>query len=133
MTRRHYARYVLRRLLALLVLLVVVSFLVFSLLHLAPGDPARLLADPTNPQLDPETIRVIREQYHLDEPFLAQYWIWAKNAVQLDFGQSFETQLPVTEGIEGRLPISIFLGVYAFIITMVIGLLLGILAALRRE
>jgi peptide/nickel transport system permease protein len=123
--------FVARRLLALLGLLVVISFAVFSLLYIAPGNAVDILLG-TQPRT-PETVQALREQYHLDEPFLTQYWIWARDAARLQFGDSIQTTLPVTDEIRSRLPTSMFLGVYAFTLTIVLGVVLGILAALRKQ
>jgi peptide/nickel transport system permease protein len=123
--------YLVRRLLAVALLLVVISFSVFSLLYLAPGNAIDILIG-TNPRTD-ETVQILEERYHLDEPFLTQYWLWAKDAAQLEFGDSIETTLPVTYELRSRLPVSIFLGVYAFILTMVLGIVLGVLAALKGQ
>jgi peptide/nickel transport system permease protein len=122
--------YVLRRLVGVAILLVLVSFLVFSLLYVSPGSPvdALLGEEPRTPQL----VQHLREQYHLDEPFLTQYWIWVKAAAQFHFGDSI-SGLAVSDSITGRLPVSLFLGVYAFILTMVLGVALGILSALRSQ
>jgi peptide/nickel transport system permease protein len=113
------------------VLLVVISFAVFSLLYIAPGSAVDILLG-INPRTE-QTVAALEKEYHLDEPFLTQYWIWAKDAAQLQFGDSIQTTLPVTDEIRSRLPTSIFLGVYAFVITVVLGVALGILAALRKQ
>jgi peptide/nickel transport system permease protein len=131
MTGGGHVFYVLRRLLALAVLLVFISFAVFSLLYIAPGSAVDILLGDT-PRTE-ETVRSLEEEYHLNEPFLTQYWIWAQDAARLEFGDSIQTTLPVTDEIRSRLPVSIFLGVYAFILTMVLGVALGILAALRGQ
>jgi peptide/nickel transport system permease protein len=110
------ARYVLRRLLVLCVLLVVVSFLVFSLLHIAPGSVVDTLLG-SNPRT-PETVQALRAQYHLDEPFLEQ---------------SMQTSLPVSEELKARLPLSLSLAAYAYLLTLAIGVPLGMAAALKRH
>jgi peptide/nickel transport system permease protein len=123
--------FVLRRLAVLAVLLVVLSFFVFSLLYIAPGDEASSLLGMT--PRTPETMRVLQEKYHLNEPFVTQYWIWARDAARFHFGNSAETSLPVTEELKARLPTSLFLGMYAYILTVVFGVGLGIVAALHRR
>lgn len=123
--------FVLRRIAALAVLLVVISFAVFSLLYAAPGSAEQLLLG--NEPATPQTVAAIRHEYHLDEPFLTQYWIWAKQVAQLDFGKSIQTTAPVTDAIKARLPLSLFLGVYAFLLTMIFGIAVGIAAALKRR
>jgi peptide/nickel transport system permease protein len=122
--------FVLRRLAALVVLLVIISFLVFSLLYISPGSPEQILVGTQTP--DPQLMAALRVKYHLDEPLLTQYWIWARGALQLHFGDSIQTTLPVTDEIRARLPTSLFLGIYAFLLTMVFGVGLGICAAFRK-
>jgi peptide/nickel transport system permease protein len=113
------------------VLLAIISFGVFSLLHVAPGDTA--LALTRGRPVPPEVLAELRAQFHLDEPFLRQYWLWLSGALQGDFGQSTVSGLPVRDTIEDRLPVTLFLGIYAFLITMVVGVSLGIVSALRRR
>jgi peptide/nickel transport system permease protein len=123
--------FVLRRLAVLALLIMVVSFGVFSLLYVSPGNVVDVLLGP-NPRT-PETVQALREQYHLDEGFLTQYWIWARDAIQLQFGDSIQTTLPVIDEIKARLPVTLLLGAYAYVLTMVAGIGLGIWAALRKQ
>lgn len=131
MTRRSLALYVGRRLVALVLLVVVISFVVFSLLYLAPGSPEQILlgARPSTP----ETVAAIRAEYHLDDPFLVQYWDWFRDALRFDFGRSIRTNEPVVDGIRERFWLTLQLGGLAFLITMLLGVPLGVLAALRRR
>jgi peptide/nickel transport system permease protein len=131
MIERGFAPYVVWRLLTLCVLLVVISFAVFSLLYISPGNVVDILIG-TNPRT-PAAVHALRKEYHLDQPFLTQYWIWARQAFQLHFGTSIQSRLPVTDELRSRLPTSLFLGVYAFILTMVVGVGGGITAALKRH
>lgn len=130
-TARYVARLTLRRLAALAVLLLILSFGVFSLLYLAPGSAEEVILG-TQPR-SPETVAALREEYHLDEPFLTQYWLWVKDAAQLDFGRSLATSQPVWEGIRERLAVSIWLALYAFALTLIFGLGLGVLSATRAN
>jgi peptide/nickel transport system permease protein len=127
---RYAIFFILRRLGALALLLLFISFLVFSLLYVSPGSAVEILVGTQIP--DPQLIAALREEYNLDEPFLTQYWIWLRDALQFDFGNSVQTTLPVTDEIRARLRTSIFLGIYAYILTLLIGVGLGIWAALRR-
>jgi peptide/nickel transport system permease protein len=86
----------------------------------------------TNPR-NPETVRLLKHEYHLDQPFLVQYWIWAKGALHFHFGNSIQTTLPVTDEIKARLPTSLYLGIYAYALTMLLGVGGGIWAALKRR
>jgi peptide/nickel transport system permease protein len=113
------------------VLLLLVSLIVFSLLYVAPGSPEQILLG-TRPSTQ-ETIRTIRSQYHLDDPFLVQYEKWATRAVRFDFGRSIRTNEPVLTGIGQRLRLTLQLGGLAFFATMLLGIPLGVLAAVRRQ
>ena len=128
---RAVAWFIARRLLAILVLLFVISFLVFSLLYLAPGTAVDVLLG--NQPRTPETVAALEAKYHLNEPFLAQYWYWLHGALRLDFGTSIRTTLPVTDDILARLPVTVFLALYAFVLQMVVGVTVGVLAAFRQR
>lgn len=122
--------FVLRRLVVLAVLLVLISFVTFSLLYISPGNLVDILlgARPHTAA----TVRALTSEYHLNKPFVVQYWLWARQAVQLHFGNSIQTGLPVTSEIGARLSLSLFLGVYSFVLTMVFGIGLGVASAFRR-
>jgi peptide/nickel transport system permease protein len=123
-------RYVLRRLALALPLLLVITLLVFALIHLAPGTPEQALAGPR--RVSEETLAAIRDRYNLDEPFLVQYVLWLKAAVTGDFGRSLQSQESVTSAIRTRLGITAFLGLYATVMALAVGIPLGLWAAYRR-
>lgn len=112
------------------VVLLIVSFLVFSLLSLAPGDPARILLGPVNPS--PSALAKIRAEFHLDESWLTQYRLWVTSALQGDFGRSIRSGQPVTQGLLERLPVTLLLALYSFVLTVVIAIPLGLAAGVRR-
>ena len=123
--------FVLRRFVGLAVVVVLISFLVFSLLYIAPGSPEQLLLGNSK-TIDPETVRAVRSQYHLNGPFLERYLHWAADAARLDFGTSIRTSEPVAHGIAQRLSLTSQLAGLAFLITLLLGIPLGVLAAVRR-
>lgn len=125
------ALFVARRLVALLLLLVVISVAVFALLDAAPGSTEQILLG-TRPA-SPEAVASVREQFHLDDPFLARYARWAADAVRFDFGRSITTNRPVLDTIRQRLGVTLRLGGLAFILTLLIGIPLGVLAAMNRD
>lgn len=132
MSRRSLFAFLGRRLTATVLLLLVISFVIFSLLYLSPGDPiTNLLAGEPSVSAE-ERRQVLIERYHLDEPFFVQYWLWLKNAAQLELGESI-ARIPVTDEIFARLPASLFLGLYAYIVTMLLGVPLGIWSALKQR
>lgn len=127
---RSLPSYVLRRLLVAIPLLLLISLGVFALVNLAPGDPARSLLGTR--QSSPETLAAIREQYHLDDPFVVQYLIWLRQVFVWDLGRSIQGSELVTTMILQRLPLTIFLGLYGSLVALGLGIPLGILAAYRH-
>lgn len=123
--------FLVRRIAASLLLLVVISVIVFGLLDLAPGSPERILLGHRRPS--PEVLADIRQTYHLDKPFPAQYGYWLRDAVRLKFGRSIVTSQTVTSTLRPRVAVSAFLGLYAFIGTMILGVLAGMFSALKRK
>jgi len=127
---RSLPSYVMRRLLVAIPLLLLISLGVFALVNLAPGDPARSLLGSR--QSSPETLAAIREQYHLDDPFVVQYLIWLRQVFVWDLGRSIQGSELVTTMILQRLPLTIFLGLYGSLVALGLGIPLGILAAYRH-
>ena len=123
-------RFILWRLAAAVPLLLLVSFGVFALVHVAPGDPVRALLG-TRPS-DPETLAALRARYHLDDPFMVQYGKWLWQVLQGDLGRSINGNRLVLSIIGERAGITVTLGLISVVIVMVAGILLGAAAALRR-
>ncbi len=121
--------YIIRRLLQLIPVLIGVSILVFSLMHLTPGNPALILAGEHAP---PETIRAIEKRLGLDQPLHIQYFDFLKNAVQLEFGTSMRDRLPVIDHIKPRIGTTIALAIYSTIFSIFFGLIIGIISAVRK-
>lgn len=117
-----------RRLAVAVGVTLIVTFLTFSLLYVA-GDPAIALAGASSRAEDVEKIRVL---YGLDRPILVQYGEWLWNALHGDLGKSLFFQLPVTELLAGRLPVTLTVGALAMGLALLIGLPLGIVAAVWR-
>jgi len=109
---------------------VILSIGVFLMLHLTPGDPVQIMLGQ---DADPQSIAALRAELGLDQPLPIQYARWAANALRGDLGRSIRTNQPVTEAIVSRLPITIELSIVALVISLLIGLPAGTLAALRRN
>lgn len=121
----------LRRLGAMVLTLVVSSFVIFAGVYAAPGDPVSfLVGNPEN--LTPDRIAAVRAQYHLDEPLWTQYWLWAKGALHGDLGRSMYYQQPVSDLLSTRLPNTLTLVALATVLIVVFGIGLGALSALRK-
>src|ERR1700687_5313962 len=123
-------RFILQRLAIALPLLIIVSFGVFALVHLAPGDPARALLG-SRPS-DPATLAAIRERYHLNDPFIVQYWKWLWQVLQGDLGTSIQGGQLVTYAITQRLGVTLFMTIVSAVIVLVVGFTLGMLAGFNR-
>jgi peptide/nickel transport system permease protein len=118
-----------RRVLVALVTLLVASFLVFAALSIAPGDPATLLTGGR--PVPPATLAIVRDQYHLNDPFLARYGRWLWGALHGDFGQSFVYRDSVSALIGARVANTLLLMAYASVLIIIPGVALGLLGALR--
>jgi len=121
--------FIARRLAAMVPLLILISFGVYALVLLVPGDPARTLAGGIH--ADPAEVIRIRHQLHLDQPLLAQYWRWLSHAVRGDLGTSLFQHRSVASEIANRLPLTLSLALGGFAVSILIGLPLGILAGTR--
>src|SRR5690349_14939263 len=123
------AAYIIRRLLLLVPVVLFVSFITFMLLHLVPGDPARVLLGEDS---TPEALAALRQQLGLDRPPYEQYARWLNQAVHGNLGESIQLHEPVLQAILERLPVTIELGVAALLFSLVLAVPLGMTAATRR-
>ncbi|BDA86427.1 glutathione ABC transporter permease [Aureimonas sp. SA4125] len=123
------AVYLLRRLFQAVLILVGVSFVTFALLYLLPADPVRQIAGRT---ASPQMVENIRAQLGLDQPFLVQYWRYFLGLLQGDLGRSYLQRSEVAELIGARLPASLLLMAAAIGTELVIGVSMGLIAAVRR-
>lgn len=121
-------RYIIERLLLALVVILGVTFVVFLIIHLVPGDPARVILGV---QANEENVAALQERLGLDEPFFVQYFTWLRNAVQGDFGRSLITRQPVAPQIWDRLGATVQLAGVALLVGMAIAFPAGIISALK--
>ena len=119
---------IVRRVLGVVPVLLVVSFLVFSLMQLVPGDPAVVAAGNN---ASPELIEQTRERLGLDQPFFAQYWSWLRDVVTGDLGTSLFSNQPAWDSIAARIPVTASLTALSLFWAVLIGLILGIVAGMR--
>lgn len=122
--------YIGKRLLVAIPTLLIISIFVFSLQKLLPGDPILAMAGE---ERDPATIEFLREKYRLNDPVPLQYVNWLGGVVTGDFGISLRTNQPVLELIGQKLPVTIQLAVMAMFFAMIIGIPIGILAAVKKN
>ncbi len=121
---------VVRRLGSALPIMLIVSLLTFGMIHLIPGDPAIAIAGLS---ATPEQIANIRHDLGLDQPVLTQLWRWYANLAIGDLGRSLLLGQPVVHVMLQRLPVTLALSAYALVLTLLVGLISGIAAALRQN
>lgn len=103
----------------------------FMLIRLAPGDPASIMAGEAGAS-DPAYVDQLRQQFGFDQPLPMQLWVYLKGILHLDLGYSYRSKLPVLELIADRLPATLLLMACAFVFSIVLGMLLGVLASRSR-
>jgi peptide/nickel transport system permease protein len=118
------------RLLGTVPVIVILSIGVFLMLHLTPGDPVQIMLGQ---DADPQAVAAVRAELGLDQPLPIQYVRWAGNALHGDLGRSIRTNQPVSDAIVSRLPVTLELSLLALLISLLIGLPAGMLAAVRRN
>lgn len=119
--------YFLKRCIAMLPVLLVVSILAFAFVHLLPGDPARMMAGD---DADPQTIEMLRHELGLDKSLPVQYFTYMSNLAKGDLGVSLRTDLPVIEEIKLRYRPTIYLAIIGMLWSCVIGIFFGAVAAI---
>lgn len=122
-------RYILKRVLLVIPVLIGVSFLIFAIMNFTPGDPVVNILGPEAPE---EAKEALRKELHLDDPFLVRYVRYMGDAIQGDFGHSYRTNLPVFDEILQRFPTTFKLAVLSITLATLIGLPLGIMSALKQ-
>ena len=122
--------YTLRRLLLLIPVFLAVSVVIFAIIHLIPGDPVDNLVRVGS---SPEQKAEITARYGLDKPLIVQYGIWLGGVLQGDLGTAIIARRPVTQLIAQDLPHSLALGGFALLFSTVVGISLGVIAALNRD
>ena len=123
-------RYIGKRLLNLIPVLLGITLLVFAFLHLIPGDPAVVMAGE---RATPEQVAALREQLGLNQPLPLQYLVFLGNLLRLNFGTSIISGVPIAEEIRTRLPATFELSVAAMLVATIIGIPAGVLAAVRKN
>jgi peptide/nickel transport system permease protein len=122
--------YIGKRLLVAIPTLLIISIFVFSLQKLLPGDPILAMAGE---ERDPAVIEFLRDKYRLNDPVIFQYFYWLGGVLVGDFGISLRTNQPVLELILQKLPVTIQLAIMAMFFAMLIGIPIGILAAVKKN
>lgn len=122
-------KYAIRRLLAIIPILIGISFIVFAMMNIIPGDPGTLMLGDKATQAQKD---MLNEQLGYNRPFAERYWQFLTDAVQGDLGDSYRTRQPVMDEIMVRFPKTLRLAVLSLLTAMLIGIPLGILSAVRQ-
>jgi peptide/nickel transport system permease protein len=122
--------FLIRRLILTVPILFLVSVMTFSLIHMIPGDPARVILGQ---EATPEAYQALRHELGLDQPIILQYFSWLGKVLHGDLGMSITDHVPVMQLISQRLPATIELTIGTFIVAVLIAFPTGILAAVRRK
>ncbi|WP_350343472.1 nickel ABC transporter permease [Proteinivorax tanatarense] len=123
-------RYIIRRILLLIPVLIGVSFIVFSLMYITPGCPAAITLGE---QATSREIEQLRAQMGLNDPFLLQYWRFISDIIiRQDFGRSYATNAPVLDEILSRFPTTLTLAATGVLVAVVIGIPVGIISATKQ-
>jgi peptide/nickel transport system permease protein len=126
--------YILRRLVQAFVVLILVTIIVFLAMRLLPGDPMLLIVSHQESQdLTDEQLDHLRHINGLDKPLMVQYFDWVNGVLHGELGKSIISHLSVSYELKTRIPITLHLGVLAFILGLVIGIPAGVICAIRRN
>lgn len=122
--------YILRRIALMVPVLVIVAIIIFSLIHITPGDPAAVMAGE---EATAQQVEELRERLGLNEPIHMQFIHWTANAIQLDFGESLFLREPVTKAMLDRAQPTVLLTFYSLSLALLISVPSGVIAAVRRN
>ena len=127
------AKYTIKKILGMIPMLLIITFIIYWLLDLTPGDPVSYLMDPEAlARLTAEQVAALRAQYGLDDPFFIRYFKWLGRLLTGDFGYSSSSGVPVIQIMAERLPATLELAVAALCISTVLGSILGVLGAVYK-
>jgi peptide/nickel transport system permease protein len=125
--------YIIRRLMQAVIVILSVTAFVFFAMRLMPGDPVLIyLSKEQYNTLTPEQVEQTRVEFGLDKPIVIQYFNWLGNTVTGDLGYSLSERVKVGQLLGARLPVTLYLGVIAFVVGNVLGIVAGMICAVRR-
>ncbi|OGR29111.1 MAG: diguanylate cyclase [Desulfuromonadales bacterium GWD2_54_10] len=125
--------YLIKRILMLIPLMIGISLISFSVIHLAPGEPVEMQV-AMNPKVSKESRERLRKLYGLDKPLTEQYFTWVGKLARLDLGRSFSSDSrPVVDKIKERLPVTLSLNIIALLLEFGLAIPIGIMAATHRD
>ena len=122
-------KYISKRIIYLIPVLIGIVFLVFTIMYFSPGDPAKLILGDRAPE---EQVAALRHELGLDLPYYQQLFNYIKNAIHGDFGNSYQLRMPVWDIIKLRFPLTLQLTTFTMLIAVLIGVPVGILSAVQQ-
>lgn len=122
-------KYISKRIIYLIPVLIGIVFLVFTIMYFSPGDPAKLILGDRAPE---EQVAALRHELGLDLPYYQQLFNYIKNAIHGDFGNSYQLRMPVWNIIKLRFPLTLQLTTFTMLIAVLIGIPVGILSAVKQ-
>ena len=122
-------KYISKRIVYLIPVLIGIVFLVFTIMYFSPGDPAKLILGDRAPE---EQVAALRHELGLDLPYYQQLFNYIKNAIHGDFGNSYQLRMPVWDIIKLRFPLTLQLTTFTMLIAVLIGVPVGILSAVKQ-
>ncbi|NCA98592.1 MAG: ABC transporter permease [Clostridia bacterium] len=126
-------RYLARRLVSLVVVLLGVTFLTYGMMYLSPSDPVEMLLQAQGVPVSEEVVLALRQKAGLDRPFLVQYVSWLGDFCRGEMGQSLIDGQPVAEALQAALPRTLLLTLTSVIVTVILSVPLGLLTAVRQN
>jgi peptide/nickel transport system permease protein len=125
--------FIIRRVLQILLVLVIVTAIVFLMVRLLPGDPILMYMTAQDMEITShEQIDQIRHEFGLDRPMIVQYFDWLGHVCRGDLGNSLINRVKISEEIVNRVPITLHLGILAFVLSVIVGIPMGVIAAVKR-
>lgn len=122
-------RFIIRKLIYAILTIFAISIFAFLIIHLMPGDPVRTMLGA---EADQAMVEATREQLHLNEPLYKQYIIWITDALQGEFGRSLVLNQSIAQLLQERVPVTLWLTVPSMIVSIIFGVLIGIICATHR-
>lgn len=126
-------KYIFKRILGTIPILIIVSFISFALMNLASGDPAEIILTSQGTVVTPELLNSVRADIGLDKPFIIQYFSWLNRVIHGDLGNSYATGVSVIEELKEHLPYTAVLAGTSIILTLIISIPLGIISAIKKD
>lgn len=127
------ARYLLKRILVIVPMLLAITFMTFFVISLTPGGPAAGLMGDLNPKVSPEVLEQRKKDFNFDKPFYVQYGLWIKKIVRLDFGRTLKDDELVSKKILERTWKTVLLAVISVIVSFLIAILIGLTSAIKQN